>query len=206
MKESPRLFSYIVAYDAGLAPNPYWEQCTLAVCKPQIRATADEGDWIVGLSPRRFGYMLVYAMQVAEVLTFGEYYRETRYLVKRPEVDSSDPHRTQGDNFYAPRPDGSYQQLLSAHSYRDGGENLEHKQRDLGGKRVLTGEEFYYYGDANRQLPGQLDFLRVRRAHRCRFSPQEIKAFLAYVEKLIPGINGNPRDLQRALKRLRGEG
>ena len=40
--------------------------------------------------------------------------------------------------------------------------------------------------------------------HRGQFSPQEIKAFLRYAEKLIPGINGSPRDLQKALRLLRG--
>ncbi len=202
MKEAPRLFSYIVAWDGGLAPNPYWEHCTLAVCKPQIRVTAREGDWIVGLSPRRLGYVLVYAMRVAEVLTFGEYFNEPGYLAKRPEVNSDDFRKVLGDNIYEPLADGIYKQLLSIHSYPDGSENPEHKQRDLSGRHVLAAEEFYYYGDANRQLPGSLDFLQVRRGHRCRFSPQEIKAFLRYVEKLLPGMNGRPCELEKALVRF----
>ncbi len=111
MKEAPRLFSYIVAWDGGLAPNPYWEHCTLAVCKPQIRATAEEGDWIVGLSGRRLGYLLVYAMQVAEVLTFREYFNEPGYLAKRPEINSDDFRRALGDNIYKPLADGTFKQL-----------------------------------------------------------------------------------------------
>ena len=32
-----RLFSYVVARDYGFAPNPFYEMCTLATCKPRIR-------------------------------------------------------------------------------------------------------------------------------------------------------------------------
>lgn len=201
-KEGPRLHSYIVAWDSGLAPNPFWDHCTLAVCKPQLRRTADEADWVVGLSPRRLGYLLVYAMRVAEVLTFDEYFADGRYAVKKPDLATLNRDRSQGDNIYEPRGGGDFQQLLSMHSYLDGSENPDHKLRDLSGQHVLIGDEFYYYGDANRSLPGHLDFLRVRRGHRNRFSPQELKAFWAYVEKLVPGINGRPRDFEEALVRL----
>src|SRR5262245_31415483 len=43
-----RLYSYVVARDYGFAPNPFYGFCTLATCKPDIRRTADIGDWIVG--------------------------------------------------------------------------------------------------------------------------------------------------------------
>ena len=37
------LYSYIVAYDGGSAPNPFHEFCTLAICKPGMRRTAEKG-------------------------------------------------------------------------------------------------------------------------------------------------------------------
>src|SRR5262249_55154673 len=45
---SPTLFSYCIPYDFGSAPNPFWGLCTLAICKPDIRRTANVGDWVVG--------------------------------------------------------------------------------------------------------------------------------------------------------------
>lgn len=43
-----RLFSYVVRFDSGFAPNPFYGYCTLATCKPPIRRTALVGDWIIG--------------------------------------------------------------------------------------------------------------------------------------------------------------
>jgi len=37
-----KVYSYIVAYDSGFAPNPFHGICTLACCKPTIRRTAHE--------------------------------------------------------------------------------------------------------------------------------------------------------------------
>lgn len=61
-----RLYSYIVAHDTGFAPNPFWGWCTLATCKPRIRKSAGVGDWIIGLTPKRAGNRLLYAMKVEE--------------------------------------------------------------------------------------------------------------------------------------------
>ena len=36
-----RVHSYVVRYDSGFAPNPFYEYCTLATCKPNIRKGAD---------------------------------------------------------------------------------------------------------------------------------------------------------------------
>lgn len=44
--KQPYLFSYILKIDDGAAPNPFWGQCTLTICKPKIRKTADNGDWL----------------------------------------------------------------------------------------------------------------------------------------------------------------
>jgi len=41
------LYSYVVRYDSGFAPNPFGGYCTLATCKPEIRKTAQLGDWLV---------------------------------------------------------------------------------------------------------------------------------------------------------------
>jgi len=43
-----KLHTYVVRYDSGFAPNPFYGYCTLATCKPPIRKSAAVEDWIVG--------------------------------------------------------------------------------------------------------------------------------------------------------------
>ncbi len=66
-----RIYSYVVRYDSGFAPNPFYGYCTLATCKPDIRRGAEVGDWVVGSgsndrSIRRGGH-LVYAISTANL-------------------------------------------------------------------------------------------------------------------------------------------
>ncbi|MGA3124805.1 MAG: hypothetical protein ABSF69_29000 [Polyangiaceae bacterium] len=85
---SPRLYSYCIPVDDGAAPNPYWGVCTLAICKPRIRATATAGDWIAGTGAKfaRLGDggskdmsgKLVFAMRVTQKVTMAEYDALTR--------------------------------------------------------------------------------------------------------------------------------
>jgi hypothetical protein len=72
------LYSYVLRFDTGDAPNPYGGVCTLTVCKPAIRRTAQVGDWIIGTGSRHSpvgdiaGY-LVYAMKVSHKLSLADY-------------------------------------------------------------------------------------------------------------------------------------
>lgn len=204
MKEAPRLFSYIVSWDGGLAPNPYWGFCTLAVCKPQVRRNAGEGDWIVGLSPKQFGYNIVYAMKVWGTPSFAEYFEDGRFGLKKPDLESEDQRRVMGDNFY--RFDsrcGRYVQLESAHSHSDGTENLAHKRRDLSGEQVLIAGDFYYFGGDGPRLPGQLDFLTVGRGHRNNFDSKEVAETIRFLDNFEAGSQGVPRDMESGLRWLR---
>jgi hypothetical protein len=78
---TPELFSYIVRYDDGAAPDPYWGTCTLVICKPAIRRKANVGDWIVGLgskaNPTKVDYSrkIVYVMKVTRKMTMERYDR-----------------------------------------------------------------------------------------------------------------------------------
>lgn len=81
----PKLYSYIVARDYGFAPNPFYDFCTLATCKPDIRRTAQVGDWVVGTGPKTKGRArhIVYAMRVTEVMSFNDYWNDLRFIKKR---------------------------------------------------------------------------------------------------------------------------
>ena len=69
-----KVFSYIVRYDVGFAPNPFHGICSLATCKQDIRRVAQVDDWIVGTGSRPNGKAdnLVYAMRVSAIVSFQE--------------------------------------------------------------------------------------------------------------------------------------
>lgn len=203
MIRDSRLHSYVVAWDAGLAPNPYWDYCTLAVCKPQLRRSAVEGDWIVGLSPRQFD-KIVYAMKVMGKISFAEYFQDSRFQLKKPDIESGDHRVALGDNFYCL--DGrSYIQMPSVHSYYGGRENLEHKRRDLSGEFVLIGTRFHYFGKEGPNLPEDFRFLIVRRGHKNSFTLDERASVLRYLDGFDGGINGDPRDWENGMWRLKNK-
>lgn len=95
------LHTYVVLHDSGFAPNPSHGYCTLATCKPNIRKSADVGDWVVGtgsLTKNDPEERLIYAMRVDEVLTYDEYFSDERFEAKKPL--SGDDYEENGDNIY----------------------------------------------------------------------------------------------------------
>jgi hypothetical protein len=72
-----RLYTCIARVDSGLAPNPFWGWCTLAVCTPNHQGSAGKlGDWIAGFSPKGTGHRFVYAMALDDGATGN------RFLIK----------------------------------------------------------------------------------------------------------------------------
>lgn len=85
-----RLFSYKMTHDTGFAPNPFGHTLTLATCKPQIRRSKKQGDWIAGFTSKaltgdRVGEeRLIYLMQVGKNCTYATttatLFSRTKYL------------------------------------------------------------------------------------------------------------------------------
>jgi hypothetical protein len=187
-----RLFSYIVVFDGGFAPNPFWGYCTLACCKPKIRKNARCEDWVVGLTPKDQGNKLVYAMRITEnPVTFDDYFKDERFQRKKPKARSANPKLNCGDNIYEPLGDYRYRQLSSIHSGEAGA-----KKRDLSGKYVLVSDDFYYFGGSAKPLPRYLRRLIVGRGHKCNFPQRVIETFERFIRKERKGINANPREIE----------
>ena len=165
-----RIHSYVVRYDSGFAPNPFYSYCTLATCKPSIRRSANIGDWVVGSgsndrSVRRGGY-LVYAMRVTEAMAFDEYSRDPRFESKKPYRNGS-RKQSCGDNIYFRVAAGTaWQQRDSFHSRPDGSLNPEHVARDTGANRVLISNDFVYFGGEGPEFPDELHDQHGR--HLCK--------------------------------------
>lgn len=185
-----RVFSYVVRDDTGFAPNPFHGACTLACCKPVIRRCAQVGDMVVGLCPG--SVRVVYAMRVAQVVDFADYWSRPEFASKRPNWSSKRFVEQRGDNIYEPIAGGGYRQLRSAHSNLDGAENLESKQKDVSTDRVLVASQFIYYGGNGPQLRNELGFLRVSRGHRSRFTKQQINMVEAWFVGLELGVVARP--------------
>lgn len=152
------LYSYVVRYDSGFAPNPFYGFCTLATCKPNARKGAKVGDWIVGIGSAdkkvKQGGRLVYAMKVSEAMTFNEYFTDPRFEAKKPILTGS-RKQARGDNIYFYDND-NWKQLDSFHTHEDGKPNVDHIKKDTGVDRVLIAATFAYFGKGGPMIPKEL--------------------------------------------------
>jgi len=111
-----------MTHDTGFAPCFDEDTCTLACCKPRIRRTAKAGDWILGLASRRRGEaLLLYAMQVGQILSFLDYAREPQFKGRM-------------DNIYQPDGSGGLRRVAKHQHHL----KLEDQQRDWRGSNVLV--------------------------------------------------------------------
>lgn len=192
-----RLYSYVVCYDSGFAPNPFYGWCTLATCKPDIRRTAQVGDWIVGTGSankkvQRGGH-LVYAMRVSEALSFRDYDADARFQAKKPFRRGS-RKQSCGDNiYYRDAANKRWLQRDSFHTNADGTPNANHIARDTGVDRVLVSNHFVYFGGEGPRIPGALkakDGRPLTKSNRSYYVFDDAN-FISKVETWITTV-GNP--------------
>jgi hypothetical protein len=195
-----RLFSYVVARDFGFAPNPFFGVCTLCTCKPQIRARAAVGDWIVGTGSKSLGRQgyLVFAMEVSETLTYDQYWADPRFRAKRPNLRGS-LKQAFGDNIYHhDSRSGEWRMLDSHHSLNDGRPNPENVQHDTKTPRVLVATNFTYWGGRGPAVPKRFrsfngeDVVCTNRGHRSRFPPALVNTFVTRLRAFERGYLGEP--------------
>lgn len=197
-----KLYSYVVARDFGFAPNPFYEICTLATCKPRIRAYASVADWVVGTGGAKYGLRgnLVFAMIISEILTFNEYWDDPRFLKKRPYLPGS-LKQAYGDNIYhQDNNSNNWLQADSHHSLENGVPNPLNVEDDTKTPNVLIGENFSYWGKLAPRIPnrfrnfGGLDICAIRH-HKCKFPNNLVMAFTDWITSLDEkGYIGDPSE------------
>lgn len=192
-----RLYSYVIEHDLGFAPNPFYQRCTLAACKPPIRKSAEIGDYVIGTGaakPGLAGY-LSYWMRVDEILAFDQYWSDPRYLRKRPFMRGARMQRY-GDNIYHRDPEtGEFIQEDSFHSRPDGVCNDENLNTDTGlTDRVLISADYAYWGGTGPKIPTVLaDFVKSGPGYKCRFAADRVDAFLTWLGSMPErGYIGEP--------------
>lgn len=183
-----RLFTYCLRYDDGAAPNPFWDVCTLAICKPVIRRVAEIGEWIVGTgsvnSPQSDkSRHILYAMRVTKKMTMQEYdtYCRQQLRGKIPDWDNGAFTRKVGDCIY------DFEDAHNAHpKLRKGVHNEANMETDLGGKNVLLSTHFYYWGNAAVPLPEHLHpILHTTQGHKSDANTTYVEDF----ETWLYGLN-----------------
>ncbi len=190
------IFSYVVRYDIGFAPNPFHGHCTLACCKPGIRKSAKAGDLVIGTTSRAGGKpaKLLYMMKVTEVSDFNSYWTDSRFQNKKPNLRSS-KKIIYGDNIYYH--DGQdWQQADSRHSELDGSRHEKHLKRDTGTtQNVLISEDFVYFGRSGYEIPDDLSFcIQKWQGYRKKFLDEEKTELESWFNSMPKGIHGFPSD------------
>ncbi|MBK3394660.1 hypothetical protein IQ457_12050 [Psychrobacter sp. M9-54-1] len=193
------IFSYKVEHDLGLAPNPFHNFCTLAVCKSSIRHNKNLsiGDWVIGTGSKSLGNTnhLVYAMKVEEKIEFNEYWKDERFKSKKPVIKGS-LVKIYGDNIY--HQDANSKKWIqedSAHSLDNGITNEGHMKRDIDGEYVLVSREFYYFGENAPKIPEELkDVCNKGRDMKYKAIPPEVReSFVLWLkDNYKSGIHGDP--------------
>jgi len=155
----------MIDHDFGLAPNPFGKYCTIAVCKPSIRKSKNlcVGDWIIGTGSKSLekstGFKcvekLIFAMQVAEIMSLNSYWQDQRFQYKKPVMNGT-LSTIFGDNFYYLDESENWVQIDCTHRNEDGIYNEEHIRKDTAGENALIAEKFYYFGDNAQTIPDNL--------------------------------------------------
>lgn len=191
---SGKIYSYILRFDDGAAPNPFWDLCTLAICKPVIRRNADLGDWVIGTGSKNarcndgvihdLSQRLVYAMRITDKMTLSKYNEHCLIQLpnKIPQPGSQDWRLRMGDCIYYD--EGLEKLSLRPHSIH----KIEHSERDLGGKNVLLSHEFYYFGEKAVIIPDHLKQLIKRNQGHLKIMNELL---IAQFEEWIKGFSKN---------------
>ena len=198
-----KLYSYVVARDFGFAPNPFYGFCTLGTCKPVIRRRAEVEDWIVGTGSktcRREG-CLVFVMRVTEVRSFDNYWSDSRFKQKKPNLRGS-KKQAFGDNiYYRAAATCEWHQEDSHHSHSGGRPNIKNINNDTQTDRVLISNDYIYWGGEGPKIPEKYrnfcgsDLCKAGRGYKCNFPDNMVNEFVDWIRSLgVQGYCGTPLD------------
>ena len=185
---TPKLYTYIMTVDSGLAPTPFWGYCTLAVCTPNPQGCrAKAGDYIAGFTTKREGYRLIYMMQVCEKLRMDKYFTDPRFQEKKPQPNKTWQEKC-GDNLY---------QEISPNKWITGYNPYHHDnlEQDTKNPFVFVGEKFWYFGENCIDVPEEFASLSGGMGTRVNHDENIKNNFINWVvQNHAPGCHGLPRD------------
>ncbi len=155
--------TYRLDHDLGFAPNPFFGWCTLACCMPVVRKHAKKGDVIIGMAGAGKSGLgcifpqLIYWMRVDESMTFDEYWKDPRFVNKRPGMRGP-KMRMVGDRTY--RHEGGQEgwrfEKSMHHVPHTSKASGHHVASDTEVDRLLIGKQFTYWGNSGPSVPARL--------------------------------------------------
>lgn len=202
-------YFYVVDRDFGFAPNPFHGYCSLATCKPGIRNSAIEQDWIIGMGGNRLKATgrCIFAMQVSNKITFNEYWTNPLFANKKPMRNGS-RKTIVGDNIYCYNDSrNSWSQADSHHSHADGSLNTHNLKTDTKSHSVLLSNHFWYFGSTAPNIPEAI--LKNIGYKNCRnyrkFESSQCVEIISWLEKKYGRshnlVLGDPFDFHSSHKR-----
>lgn len=212
IEEESYLYVYTITRDYGFAPNPFHGVCTLATCKPDVRAGAKIGDWILGVggcNMKSASRKCIFLMKVTEKISFQEYWDNPRFSIKKPLRNGSSV-RMVGDNIYHRDTDGNWMQEDSHHSNPDGTINIKNLKTDTNiSDKVLISDNFWYFGvDAITVDLDSIEYQRGRRKHKkvklteSNNGRQLISSLVDIYRKNLNRVNSDPCQFKNSHKRV----
>ncbi|HWR35402.1 MAG TPA: hypothetical protein VN622_05975 [Clostridia bacterium] len=163
MPAQHKFYGYKMTDDTGFAPCASGQYLSLACCMTSIRGRAPLGSWVAGFGGKQFGNgHLIYLMQVNEVMTFDQYFREKRF-------------RDRLDNVYY-KENGVYRQITSARAHRTARE----QEHDVSVDRVLVASRFVYFGNRPIHVPQQFAPLVPHHRNYCVNDGEKTSEFAAW--------------------------
>ena len=143
-------------------------------------------------------------MKVEEILTFDQYYNDSRFQCKKP-VKTGSLVQMYGDNVYhsdlSAHPVRKYIQDECAHSHKDWSFYQDHYDRDTKSDKVLLSKTFYYFGDNCIDIPEKFSYINLKqndmRGNKyyrdLEDEDDKINAFAEWLDNTYGvGIHGDP--------------
>ncbi len=161
MNTPQKVCIYRLTDDHGLAPNPFHNVCTLAVCTPNHkRANLKKDDIIIGFAGLELkkkynmdGERIIYCMQITEVMDLDTYYHSREYEDKKPSLSKGGIY-AKGDNFYY-RNEGGQLCHSNETDMHDWDEVI---RKDIYGDRVFISKNFLYFGRSAIKVPSDTEW------------------------------------------------
>jgi hypothetical protein len=207
-----KIYSYVLRFDDGAAPNPFWKTCTLTICKPVIRRNAEIGDWVIGTGSKNsrcndgkiydLSQKLVYAMKIDSIKTLEDYdsFCARDLPNKIPDWNSDDWRRLVGDCIY------DYSQS-SRPKIRGKVHDEGNRATDIRGINALLSKHFYYFGEAAVDLPDELKpLIKTNRGHKKIVNEELVAIFEKWIVQFkLNTLYGEPQLMSHFKGKLRHE-
>jgi Nucleotide modification associated domain 2 len=152
------LYCYVIATDAGSAPNYDLPFTTLAICKPKIRSSARIGDVVLafaGSNESREPHAVRWTGVIKEKFSFPDYWADRRFAKKKPGKCAKP------DNIYQPHPSG--EGFLQIPNDIHGPESTV---KDVGGQFVLIFDPVWRFAGGSPVMPADFGYRMLKNARR----------------------------------------